>query len=176
MSRVSRTFLPRFLSVADPHFPVAGVFSFLPPWALPTATGNSLAQDMPFPSSHKAARPSLAAVWDKFEALGFDHIAGLFIFLHNPIFSMSHLTSDENFPEVARVLQRKKPVPETVRNWLTGLWRSTSLTICHGQAEDLGKPVGQFQSEPDSLRTREPTVQVTEKTGRKPSVPPWRAI
>lgn len=54
-----------------------------------------------------------------------------------------------------------------MRNWFTGLWRSTSLTICDGQAEDLGKPAVQFQSEPDSLRIREPTVQVTDQDWEK---------
>lgn len=61
VSRVSRIFLPRFLSVAEALFPVAGILS--------TATGNSLTQDMPFPSSHEATRTSLAVVWYKFDAL-----------------------------------------------------------------------------------------------------------
>lgn len=64
-----QNFSPRFLSMAEALFPVAGVFSFSLHWILSTATGNSLTQDMPFPSSHEATRTSLAIVWYKFEAL-----------------------------------------------------------------------------------------------------------
>ena len=33
----------------------------------------------------------------------------------------------------------------SMRDWLTGLWRLRSPTVCHRQAKDLGKPVVRFQ-------------------------------